>query len=124
MLKFISLGCKVNSYESNALRELFFLKGFKEESKPEEKPEEKPEVKPEVKPAPKPSNEDGEAPTGITEDFSDDEEEMAARKPISFVIHEKSVWSSTTIWLSWKRYRCCASCLMVSSAGSINSERA
>ena len=35
MLKFISLGCKVNSYESNALRELFFLKGFKEDSKPD-----------------------------------------------------------------------------------------
>ena len=30
MLKFISLGCKVNSYESNALRELFFKNGFKE----------------------------------------------------------------------------------------------
>ena len=35
MLKFISLGCKVNSYESNALKELFFLKGFKEDSKPD-----------------------------------------------------------------------------------------
>ena len=35
MLKFISLGCKVNSYESNALRELFFLNGFKEASKPD-----------------------------------------------------------------------------------------
>ena len=28
MLKFISLGCKVNSYESNALRELFLNNGF------------------------------------------------------------------------------------------------
>ncbi len=28
MLKFISLGCKVNSYESNALKELFLSKGF------------------------------------------------------------------------------------------------
>lgn len=28
MLKFISLGCKVNSYESNALRELFLKNGF------------------------------------------------------------------------------------------------
>ena len=35
MLKFISLGCKVNSYESNALKELFFLKGFNETSKPD-----------------------------------------------------------------------------------------
>ena len=35
MLKFISLGCKVNSYESNALKELFFLNGFKEASKPD-----------------------------------------------------------------------------------------
>ena len=35
MLKFISLGCKVNSYESNALKELFFLKGFKETTKPD-----------------------------------------------------------------------------------------
>ena len=35
MLKFISLGCKVNSYESNALKELFFENGFKEESKPD-----------------------------------------------------------------------------------------
>lgn len=33
MLKFISLGCKVNSYESNALKELFFLNGFKEDDK-------------------------------------------------------------------------------------------
>ena len=31
MLKFISLGCKVNSYEGNALKELFFLNGFKED---------------------------------------------------------------------------------------------
>ena len=31
MLKFISLGCKVNSYESNALKELFFKNGLKEE---------------------------------------------------------------------------------------------
>ena len=30
MLKFISLGCKVNSYENNALKELFLLNGFKE----------------------------------------------------------------------------------------------
>ena len=28
MLRFISLGCKVNSYESNALKELFLLNGF------------------------------------------------------------------------------------------------
>lgn len=35
MLKFISLGCKVNSYESNALKEQFLLNGFKEESKPD-----------------------------------------------------------------------------------------
>ena len=28
MLKFISLGCKVNSYESNALKELFLKNGF------------------------------------------------------------------------------------------------
>ena len=31
MLKFISLGCKVNSYESNALKELFFKNGIKED---------------------------------------------------------------------------------------------
>ena len=31
MLKFISLGCKVNSYESNALKELFFKNGLKED---------------------------------------------------------------------------------------------
>ena len=31
MLKFISLGCKVNSYESNALKELFLLNGIKED---------------------------------------------------------------------------------------------
>ena len=30
MLKFISLGCKVNSYESSALKELFLKNGFKE----------------------------------------------------------------------------------------------
>ena len=35
MLKFISLGCKVNSYESNALKELFFKKGFDNISKPD-----------------------------------------------------------------------------------------
>ena len=35
MLKFISLGCKVNSYESNALKELFFKNGFSETSKPD-----------------------------------------------------------------------------------------
>ena len=35
MLKFISLGCKVNSYESNALKELFFKHGFSETSKPD-----------------------------------------------------------------------------------------
>ena len=35
MVKFISLGCKVNSYESNALKELFFENGFKDESKPD-----------------------------------------------------------------------------------------
>ena len=28
MLKFISLGCKVNSYETNALKELFLINGF------------------------------------------------------------------------------------------------
>ena len=28
MLKFISLGCKVNSYENSALKELFYLEGF------------------------------------------------------------------------------------------------
>ena len=33
MLKFISLGCKVNSYESNALKELFLLNGFEENGK-------------------------------------------------------------------------------------------
>lgn len=31
MLKFISLGCKVNSYESNALKELFLINGFSDE---------------------------------------------------------------------------------------------
>ncbi|MBR4377492.1 MAG: tRNA (N(6)-L-threonylcarbamoyladenosine(37)-C(2))-methylthiotransferase MtaB [Bacilli bacterium] len=31
MLKFISLGCKVNSYESNALKELFLKNGIKED---------------------------------------------------------------------------------------------
>lgn len=31
MIKLISLGCKVNSYENNALKELFLLNGFKEE---------------------------------------------------------------------------------------------
>ena len=31
MLKFISLGCKVNSYESNALKELFLNNGFSNE---------------------------------------------------------------------------------------------
>ena len=35
MLKFISLGCKVNSYESSALKELFFKNGFKEDTKPD-----------------------------------------------------------------------------------------
>ena len=35
MLKFISLGCKVNSYESNALKELFLLNGFTNETKPD-----------------------------------------------------------------------------------------
>lgn len=35
MLKFISLGCKVNSYESNALKELFLINGFSEQSKPD-----------------------------------------------------------------------------------------
>lgn len=35
MLKFISLGCKVNSYESSALKEQFLLNGFKEDSKPD-----------------------------------------------------------------------------------------
>ena len=33
MLKFLSLGCKVNSYESNALKELFLLNGFEENGK-------------------------------------------------------------------------------------------
>ncbi len=31
MIKLISLGCKVNSYENKALKELFLLNGFKEE---------------------------------------------------------------------------------------------
>lgn len=35
MLKFISLGCKVNSYETSALKELFLLNGFKEDFKPD-----------------------------------------------------------------------------------------
>ena len=35
MLKFISLGCKVNSYESAALKELFLKNGFKEDGKPD-----------------------------------------------------------------------------------------
>ena len=35
MIKFISLGCKVNSYESNALKELFLKNGFNETSKPD-----------------------------------------------------------------------------------------
>lgn len=35
MLKFISLGCKVNSYESNALKELFLKNGFDENCKPD-----------------------------------------------------------------------------------------
>lgn len=35
MLKFISLGCKVNSYESNALKELFFKNGFDDNCKPD-----------------------------------------------------------------------------------------
>ncbi|MBQ0008995.1 MAG: tRNA (N(6)-L-threonylcarbamoyladenosine(37)-C(2))-methylthiotransferase MtaB [Firmicutes bacterium] len=35
MLKFISLGCKVNSYESNALKELFLKNGFTENTKPD-----------------------------------------------------------------------------------------
>ena len=35
MLKFISLGCKVNSYESNALKEQFLLNGFKEDQRPD-----------------------------------------------------------------------------------------
>mgnify|MGYP003318216418 CR=1 FL=1 len=35
MLKFISLGCKVNSYESNALKELFFKNGFNDNCKPD-----------------------------------------------------------------------------------------
>lgn len=35
MLRFISLGCKVNSYESSALKEQFLLNGFKEDSKPD-----------------------------------------------------------------------------------------
>ena len=33
MLKFISLGCKVNSYETNALKELFLKNGIKENDK-------------------------------------------------------------------------------------------
>ena len=32
MLKFISLGCKVNAYESSALKELFFKNGFNDNS--------------------------------------------------------------------------------------------
>ena len=35
MLKFISLGCKVNSYESSALKELFLKNGFKEDEGPD-----------------------------------------------------------------------------------------
>lgn len=35
MLKFISLGCKVNSYESSALKELFLKSGFKENEGPD-----------------------------------------------------------------------------------------
>ncbi len=35
MLKFISLGCKVNSYESNALKELFYKEGFSNDTKPD-----------------------------------------------------------------------------------------
>lgn len=35
MLKFISLGCKVNSYESSALKELFLKNGFKENEGPD-----------------------------------------------------------------------------------------
>lgn len=33
MIKLISLGCKVNSYENNALKEQFFKNGFKEDGK-------------------------------------------------------------------------------------------
>ena len=35
MIKLISLGCKVNSYESSALKELFLINGFKENEKPD-----------------------------------------------------------------------------------------
>lgn len=35
MLRFISLGCKVNSYESNALKELFYKEGFSNDTKPD-----------------------------------------------------------------------------------------
>lgn len=35
MLKFISLGCKVNSYENSALKELFYKNGFNHDSKPD-----------------------------------------------------------------------------------------
>ena len=35
MLKFISLGCKVNSYENNALKELFYKEGFSDKTKPD-----------------------------------------------------------------------------------------
>ena len=35
MLKFISLGCKVNSYETNALKEQFFKNGFNDNFKPD-----------------------------------------------------------------------------------------
>ena len=35
MLKFISLGCKVNSYESSALKELFLKNGFSDDTEPE-----------------------------------------------------------------------------------------
>ena len=35
MLKFISLGCKVNSYENSALKELFHKNGFNNDSKPD-----------------------------------------------------------------------------------------
>ena len=33
MLKFIALGCKVNSYENNALKELFYKEGFSDKDK-------------------------------------------------------------------------------------------
>lgn len=35
MLKFVALGCKVNSYENSALKELFYKEGFSDTTKPD-----------------------------------------------------------------------------------------